>query len=280
MVDEWGSPRRPRIKLEKVDCGGRPAFLFEEGKVHLFNDRHEDKVQYEFDWHRSALATIAERWDNKKLTWFKRWLGNVVHVQINPWAMSARSERESREPTKDLSNFADWFRHLKLESGRAVFEAISELAEAIPGLVGLEAKEAGLDVRVVQAEIAAGPNVAPAAYALHDLSEGQRTLIALYVLMHCAVTRDSTLLIDEPDNFIALPEVQPWLMKMLDRTDEQGAQVILVSHHPELLNQLAGQGGVVFARPDGLQTRAMPFEPPGDSGLTPAEIVARGWERA
>jgi hypothetical protein len=69
-------------------------------------------------------------------------------------------------------------------------------------------------------------------------------------------------------------------MKLLDRVDERTAQVILVSHHPELLDQLADQGGVLFDRPDGRETRVLPFEPPEDSGLKASEIIARGWELA
>jgi hypothetical protein len=69
-------------------------------------------------------------------------------------------------------------------------------------------------------------------------------------------------------------------MKLLDRVDEQNGQVILVSHHPELLNQMAGQGGVLLDRPGGGETRVLPFAPPDDTGLTPSEIIARGWESA
>jgi len=100
------------------------------------------------------------------------------------------------------------------------------------------------------------------------------------VLLYCAVDKERTLLLDEPDNFIALAEIQPWLMKLLDRVDEQNGQVILVSHHPELLNQMAGQGGVLLDRPGGGETRVLPFAPPDDTGLTPSEIIARGWESA
>jgi ATPase subunit of ABC transporter with duplicated ATPase domains len=125
-----------------------------------------------------------------------------------------------------------------------------------------------------------GPNKATVELPFIDLSEGQRTLIALYVLLYCAVDKERTLLLDEPDNFIALAEIQPWLMKLLDRVDEQNGQVILVSHHPELLNQMAGQGGVLLDRPGGGETRVLPFAPPDDTGLTPSEIIARGWESA
>src|SRR5208337_1143119 len=135
----------------------------------------------------------------------------------------------------------------------------------------LDAKEAGLDVRVLQATMRS-PNGKAVELPFSALSEGQRALIALYVLLNCAVDKEGTLLIDEPDNFIALAEIQPWLMKLLDRVDEQSAQVILVSHHPELLDQLADQGGVPLDRPDGGETRVLPFAPQKDTGLSPSEI--------
>ena len=278
-VDEWGSPARPRVRQESLEYDGKPLFRFKDGEIELFNDylSPNPNVKFPFDWHRSGLATINERPDNTKLTWFKKWLNRLAHVQINPWAMSARSERETRDPARDLSNFADWYRHLKLESGSEVFHAMEDLREVIPGLESLDAKEAGLDVRVIQATIRSQNNK-PETLSLNELSEGQRSLIALYLLLHCALVDESTLLIDEPDNFIALAEIQPWLMKLLDRVDDQNAQVILVSHHPELLNQLAAQGGLLLDRPNGAETRIKPFAPSDDTGLTPAEIVALGWE--
>ena len=270
---------RPRVKEETLEFDGRPLFRFSDGEIGLFNDQQkpEPSATFPFDGYRSGLAIVEARWENTKLTWFKQWLGGLLQVQINPWAMSARSEHESREPATNLSNFADWYRHLRLESGESVFHAIADLREAIPGFQSLDAKEAGLDVRVLQATLAnqEGKEID---LPFHDLSEGQRALIALYVLLHCAVGQVGTLLIDEPDNFIALAEIQPWLMKLLDRVDETGGQAILVSHHPELLDQLAGQGGVLLERPGGRETRVRPFDPSDDSGLTASEIIARGWE--
>jgi predicted ATPase len=268
---------RPRVKQETLHFDGKPVFRFEEGTARLFTNRQKSEASVEFplDWHRSGLATVeatSHRRDNAQFTWFKLWLDRLLQVQINPWAMSARSEGEDRYPQKDLGNFANWYRHLRLESGDAVFEAMKDIREAVPGFEALDAKEAGLDVRVLQATLVG------AELAFHDLSEGQRALIALYVLLRSAVGEDRLLLIDEPDNFIALAEIQPWLLKLLDRVDETNGQVMLVSHHPELLDQLAAQGGVLFERIGGGETRVRPFEPPADSGLKASEIIARGWE--
>jgi predicted ATPase len=275
VTDTWKvSPRRRTVTLESVECGGKPVFRFEEGTVHLYNDRHEDEAQNELDWERSALATIQERRASKKLTTFKRWLGGILHVQVNPWRMRARSEQEATNLATDLSNFADWYRHQLLDNGSAVQRVVTSLKQVIPGLQAIDAKEAGQNVRVLQATIRS------TAYDLDDLSEGQRVLIALFSLLHCALVPDATLLIDEPDNFIALAEIQPWLLALLDRVDEVHGQVILVSHHPELVNQLASEGGLLFDRPEQGATRVRPFPAQDDSGLTPGELIARGWELA
>ena len=94
-------------------------------------------------------------------------------------------------------------------------------------------------------------------YLLGELSEGQRVLIGLYAVLHFALKPGATLCFDEPDNFIALREVQPWLTKVLDRTEdeESAAQVLIVSHHPELLNRMAFKEGLLLDRPGGRHTR-------------------------
>jgi hypothetical protein len=131
VVDEWGNPVRPRVVREEVDFDAKPIFRFAQGDVHLFNDRHEDKVQYPFDWHRSALATIAERKDNTKLSWFKQWLGGLLCVSPDPRRMSALAQKETSLPESDLSNFADWYRHVRLEADDSDLK--EDLKEVVEG---------------------------------------------------------------------------------------------------------------------------------------------------
>jgi hypothetical protein len=285
VVDAWGVPyARPRVVREEVDFSGKPVFRFAGGEVHLFNDRHEDKVQYPFDWHRSALATITERRDNTKLSWFKRWLGGVLFVSPDPWRMSALAERESTSPAGDLSNFANWFRHLRQESdSRELLALMDDLRGAVEGFESMDLKDAGLGNRVLRLTFSSeeGPG-APRrndAYRFDELSDGQRVLIGLYTILHSALTPGATVGFDEPDNFIALREVLPWLDKVLDRAEDRSAQALVASHHPELLNRMAFQDGLLLERPGGRHTRARRFEDSSQTGLSPAELVARGWDR-
>ena len=283
VVDTVGSPARPRVLKEEVAFSGRPIFRFVEGEVHLFNDRHEDKVQYPFDWHRSALATIAERRDNTKLSWFKRWLGGVLCISPDPRRMSALAQKESVFPTHDLSNFADWYRHLRLESDDRPL--LDDLRDVVEGFESMDLKDAGLGNRVLRITLSAEEGPAGArrkdSYGFDELSDGQRVLIGLYTVLHFAFKPGATLFFDEPDNFIALSEVQPWLNKLLDRVEEEDtpAQVLIISHHPELLNRMAFQNGLILERPGGRHTRVRRFDDPIQTGLSPAELVARGWDR-
>jgi hypothetical protein len=283
VVDAWGSPARLRVVKEEVDFSGRPIFRFAKGEVHLFNDRHEDKVQYPFDWHRSALATIAERKDNTKLWWFKRWLGGLLFISPDPRRMVPVAARESASPAMDLSNFADWYRHLRLESDdRALLD---DLREALEGLDGMDLKDAGLGNRVLTVTFSTdegeGGTRRSIPYYFNELSDGQRVLIGLYTVLHFGLRPSATVCFDEPDNFIALREVQPWLTRVLDRVEDTdpSPQVLIISHHPELLNRMAFQDGLLLDRPAGRHTRARPFDDPSQTGLSPAELAARGWER-
>jgi len=277
VVDSWGQPARPRVMTEEVRHSGKPVFRFTNGEVQLFNDRYEATVKYPFDWHRSALATITERQENTKLTWFKRWLGGLWFISPDPHQMSPLAEREAPSPTKNLSNFASWYRHLRQESDDQ--ELLADLREVIPGCQSLDLKEAGMGNRILMLSFAesAQNGQFQNLYNFRELSDGQRLLVGLYTLLHFATKPGMSLFLDEPDNFIALAEIEPWLDKLIDRVDETGAQIVIISHHPELLNRMGFQGGLVLDRPDRRHTRVRPFTDVGETGLSPAEIVARGW---
>lgn len=282
IIDSWGNPERARVVKEEVTFSGRPVFRFEKGEVHLFNDQHQDKVQYPFDWHRSALATIAERKDNTKLSWFKRWLGGLLIVSPDPRRMSGVAAQEVKSPDQYLSNFADWYRHLRQETED--YDFIKDLSEVIDGLITMRLEDAGerrreLKIRIASSEGDRGRRQPPE-YLLGELSDGQRVLIGLYAVLHFALTPGATLCFDEPDNFIALKEIQPWLTKVMDRTedDEFAAQVLIASHHPELLNRMAFKEGILLERVGGRQTQPKAFSDPSETGLPAAELVARGWE--
>jgi predicted ATPase len=265
---------------EELQFSGQPIFRFNLGEAYLYNDRLDGKayVNYPFDWHRSALATITERKDNTKLSWFKRWMGGLLCLSPDPRRMSALAHKEAGVPAADLRNFADWYRHLRLENDDRAL--LNDLRDAIEGFEGMDLKDAGLGNRVLKLTLSSEQGPAGSkrkdSYGFEELSDGQRMLIGLYTVLHFAFQPDATIFLDEPDSFIALREVQPFLDRLLERVEEQNAQVLIISHHPELLNRMAFQDGLLLDRPGSRQTRVRRFVDPTATGLAPAELVARG----
>ncbi len=54
-------------------------------------------------------------------------------------------------------------------------------------------------------------------YLFHELSDGQRVLFGLYAVLHYAMHEETTVSFDEPDNFVSLREIDPWLQSVGER---------------------------------------------------------------
>jgi predicted ATPase len=267
---------RPRVKSENVNLDGRPILVFTAGDVKVYNDSYETLFTSRVDPYRSALATIPQETDTRKLWRLRHWLRGLVCFRINPFAMVAPlAETAQPNPNFDLSNIAAWYRHLAqfLQENTAL---IASLRETLDGFTDLQLLEAG-GARVLLAQfVDAGGRLL--AFNLNELSEGQRCLIGLYSILHFVLAKGNTVVLDEPDNFISLREIQPWLMAASDAVEDSRGQLLIISHHPEIINQWATSGGVRFVR-DGIgpvRVEDFHFEP--SDGLAPAELVARGWE--
>ncbi len=274
-----------RVHTESLFHNDKHLLHFSNGEVHLSNSRYPNGVSYPFGWQRSALSTIDSRPENEEIARFKEWLAALCAVRVDPYHMLAHAEKEDSYPDRDFSNFAPWYRHMTQENGSGVDEAKKALRQVIEGFESLDLERAGQNIRILKARFAPGSGVPPSSPPLRldfdfgELSDGQRTIIALYTLLHCAVAPSSTLVLDEPDNFLALAEIQPWLFGLTDRVDDEDAQVILISHHPELINYFAHGNASRFVRMGSGPTIVELFDPKGSPGLSPAELVARGWDR-
>ena len=271
-----------RVQKEELRFDNGKLYAFDGREAHLFRDDFSAGPTFPFDWLRSGVSSIQPRGDNRLLTWFRQRIGRIVVLSLNPWAITEETKTEDPYLQPDCCNLASWYRHIVQENPEIQEDLFNSLRQVIDGFSTMKLSMAGERTRLLQARMKAQVEDAKseATYELSiaELSEGQRALIALYAILHYAVNADTTLCIDEPENFIALPEIQPWLMALRDKVSGVNSQAILASHHPELIDYLAHECGVRFVRHNGGPIRVKPFATDKQSGLSASELIARGWE--
>ncbi len=274
--DETGL--RNSVGREELTFDGAPLLKSRNGYGVFFIDHTEVGPQVMIDSQRSVAYVLSQRTDSQKLTWFRDWVARLYRIQINPYAMSAVSNEEAPHPVGDLSNYASWYRHLSQEKPGVTRSLDDYLKPIIGGFEQLSLPREADTIRVLKARIRDISDKATVAYSFDELSEGQRALVCLYTLLALMKETEITLCIDEPDNFVMLSEIQPWLMELQEQAEHHQSQVLVISHHPELIDYLAPLGAVRFFRaPDG-PARVTSFAPDSDKVLPPSEVVARGWE--
>ncbi len=79
---------------------------------------------------------------------------------------------------------------------------------------------------------------------------------------------------------MALAEIQPWLIEIAEKCCESLPQVVTCTHHPELIDYLGRENGILLSREVGGVTRVSKLKDvPADGALKLPELVARGWEQ-
>jgi len=274
--------KKNKIKHERLNQDSRTLYQYAEGRVHLFADDEPELVQFPFDSSRSAISTVPERRQNAALSWFRRQIGHLYVFSPDPVQMTSEGPREIARPDRRLSQLASWLRDLSQERMTLMTELLSSLREPIAGLKDFGLMKSGETARTLKFDFEFGHGEqknsgTSFSLPLETLSDGQRNLVALYTILHAAVEEDTTLCIDEPDNYVALREIQPWLIALKDKVEDKRSQCLMISHHPELINYLAAEHSEWFYREEGGPTRVKRFEWNGEGMVSAAEIVARGW---
>ena len=282
----------PTIRSETVLCNGDTLYRFTDGEVHLHGDRGKPSADFPFQSNQSFLANLDTR--AYRLGWFKAFVEGIRLLQPNPFGMENTTRQESPILTRWCRNLPSYFAHLNSERPDARSELEKRLREVMPGFLNFKLARIGeerlfqavfenqmgqVTVQAPGAQGVQGPQgdqrQKPVEFGLPELSEGQRVLIAMYAALYGMLGPQALLCFDEPDNFVSLPEVQPWLQALRDSHQERGGQAIVISHHPEVIDYLAADSAWRFERPAGpVIARKLDFASPPE--LKPSEIIARG----
>lgn len=269
------APGKPFIRSETVTFDGALVYRFSAGEVQLFSDDQSAGPVFPFRPDQSFLPNLDPSVAKQmaRLAGFKELMAKLWRVQPNPFAIEAASKQDDVFLAPNGRNFASFFSYLNSERPEARTALESWLSDALPGFRNLSFQRLG-DSKLLLASFNVEEKTS-GKYSLFELSEGQRVLAILYAAVCGLVLPGAVLCFDEPDNFVSLPEIQPWLQVLRDALDLQGAQAMIISHHPEVMDYLAQDSLWWFERPSG-PVIARPYEADDASPLKLSELIARG----
>jgi len=270
---------KQRIDSESLLFNGHMIYNSHQGEVHLYHDDFTDGPIYTFDWNMSGLSTILSRKDNTKLSWFKDWISKLFIVNLQPYNIKSVTKDEIQMIDRGGINFASWYRYISQEYQNKVYNLYNHLREAIPGFDSFQFQTAGKQ-KILNIGFKKSENGKEVRYFdFEKISDGQKVLVILHTFLISLQNMGYTLLIDEPDNYLALAEIQPWLIELEDICGEEIPQVVLISHHPELIDYMGIEQSRLIDREPLSPSRVVSFKVNIEEGLKLSEFVARGWER-
>jgi ATPase subunit of ABC transporter with duplicated ATPase domains len=271
--------KRPSVNLESLKVSGATSFERTHGQLRFFLQTGTQDIAKPPDDARSAL--YLSRLSNPHVGRFMQWLDSVYCFEIDAYfdAMDEPVDSGQNQPDFELGNFPSWYRYLLQSQPAENVSFITAVKEALDEFQELRFYSSGSSAERLRAvfRVSTSERVN---YSLSELSDGQRCLIGLYAILHFLIMKGHTVFIDEPDNFISLREIQPWLQAAEEAVEDHHGQLILISHHPEILNQWALRYGLRFFREDNGHVRTERFKTDPKGNLQPSELVARGWEDA
>lgn len=271
--------RQPSVNMESLKVSGATSFDRTNEALRFFSDSGSQETAKPPDSTRSAL--YLSRLSNSHVGRFMQWLGSVYCFEIDAYfdAMDEPVDSGESQPDFELGNFPSWYRHLLQSQPADNVNFLTAVKETLDEFQELRFYSTGSSAERLRAVFRASTGEL-VNYSLSELSDGQRYLIGLYAILHFLIMKGRTIFIDEPDNFISLREIQPWLQAAEEAVEDHHGQLILISHHPEILNQWALRHGLRFFREDNGHVRTEKFKADPKGNLQPSELIARGWENA
>ena len=273
-IEQKADFEKPRIIHECALCDGTVLFTRNLDGVE-FVKGDGTQAGFPLDWRQTALAAIQPRGVNiSKVALLQEAIAKLLILRPNPRSMERESKAEMKHPDLSMSNLTSWYRSLAQKQEWT--DALRDTLRGVwPDFRSFKLVDAGLSTQALQLRFEP-EGCQPILLFFHQLSDGERALIGLYMVRAALETgAGRTVLIDEPDNFVGLPELQPWVLSMRELLDEQ-RQLILISHHPEILSNSGVANGRYLWRDNYRSpTRIGPLTVP--EGMSAGEAIARGW---
>lgn len=260
-----------RVEKETLIINGSSVFSSAGGNAEVTtdDDRH---FSYPVDWNFTGLM-VAKRSGSKIRDFLGIIQENLFSVSINPFAISSEHQESESILKLDGTNFSAWYDYLRDKQLAVIASTFSEIGSFVPGFKQFTFDQEGKSKELI-ADILISKSQA---YRLpfKSLSHGQKILCLLHLLIRVCPT-NSTIFIDEFENFLSPIELQPLYDVAQSAFEEKNTQFIFVSHHQKTMNWFQDSAFILSFSGSPAFVRIEKFI--SDSGITIAEHLMANQE--
>ncbi len=244
--------RELRVLEERMDVDGKQIYSRNQAQVSLpRNAPDRTEAHFNIDWHFLALPLIQDPATEGVLTEWRQWLARMVVLAPIPQLMTGDSQGESLEPLEHGENFADWLTGL-LAQYPSAYGAIHEyLKQVMPDIGEFKNTPSGKDTKTLV--VCFESDKARFEPNFDDLSDGEKCLFLCAVVVASNKAYGPVFVFwDEPDNYLALPEVGHFIMGLRRRFDVAG-QILVTSHNEETIRCFSHENTFLLSRKSHLE---------------------------
>lgn len=235
-----------RVRDETFAVDGRPIYGRQLAKVNLAKTRNDVEVAFSIDWHMVALPIIQEQSEDDPISVFKRWLGRMLILRPIPSLIKGDSKGETLQPNAQVTDFAAWFSGLLAYAPSAYSRIDEYLKQVMPDLADIKNPSTGKESRTLTLQFSKGQGNVTLPF--EDLADGEKAfMIGSLVIAANQHYGPLLCLWDEPDNHLALSEVQHFVMSLRRAFGSRG-QFIATSHNPEAIAAFSNENTLYLYR--------------------------------
>lgn len=251
---------KARVMEERLSVDGKNVYRREFGQVYMSRSGDDDgEIKFLLDWHSVALPIVQMRGSDNPLDTFTQALRSMLLLAPVSPLIGAEANDKDVNLKVDCSNFASWFSDLLKEFPESITEVKKRLQAALPDFRSVRSEKIGVGSR--RLVVAFQRDAQTFELGFDRLSDGEKCLFVSAVVIACNMFRGSTVCFwDEPDNYLAVSEVKPFVTELKQSFCATQGQLIVTSHNIEAVTAFTAEQSVVLYRNSHLEpvrTRAL-----------------------
>ena len=261
-----------RIFEEHLLVAGNPIYSREAAQVKLYGNNIQSQtpqgnriaspfsnqfplttsqlMAFQVDWHLVALTLIQVQSETDPLYIFKNWLSRMIILAPIPSLMTGESSGETLEPTRDGSNFGEWFSGLLRRYPAAYTQVDRYLREVMPDIQDIQNEPIGKDAKSMIVQFEA--NNQTLSLDFKDLSDGEKCFFLCAIVLAANKYYSPFCFWDEPDNYLSLSEVGHFITT-LRRSFKNSGQILVTSHNEEAIRKFSNENTFILDRKSHLE---------------------------